>query len=88
MNIAITPLRAQGGSERESMRVFPPLADDHPLVGGACPGCNWPFEAGDLVAAVPVGPGDSEDSQRKCARGGWYTCMGVAAHAACAGMPE
>lgn len=84
--IPMSALRAQGGREREAMRVFPPLADDHPIVGQACAVCGETFVVGDMTTAIPLGPGADQDDQAKAARGGWYSCWAVVGHAACAGF--
>jgi hypothetical protein len=69
------------------MRAFPPFEDDHPsLDGGECAVCGHRFVVGDTPTIIPLGPGDDLEAQAKAMRGGWYSCLGVLAHAACAGV--
>lgn len=61
------------------------LADDHPLVGKLCPACDHPLLAGEKVALVYVGPGDSPGAQAAARRGQYHVGSAVALHPACAG---
>lgn len=89
LGVAMSAIRAQGGHERETMRAFPPLADDHPLVAGhECAACGMPFKAGERTTVVPLGPGADVEAQARARDGRWYSCLGVIAHAACAGVEE
>lgn len=84
--VAMSAVRAQGGAEREAMRAFAPLPADHPSIGNECAVCGGALTAGDVTTIIPLGPGADEDDQRKAADGRWYACIGVIAHAACAGL--
>lgn len=86
--VPMSAVRAQGGHERDAMRSFPPLADDHPSIGGECAACGQALAAGDVVAIIPLGPGADPQAQATARAGGWYSCLGALAHAACAGLPK
>jgi hypothetical protein len=77
-----TPVRFQGPTTHQ--RVFGPL--DGTMDYGICIGCDKPFEVGQYMTILPVGPGGDEDDRRKAFRGGWYSCNGVPLHAECAGI--
>ena len=80
--LVFAPFRAQGGREREAIRVFPDLEPDHPAVGYSC-FCGQPLDAGQPTAIAPLGPADSPDAREKASAGRWYTCQGLLSHAAC-----
>lgn len=88
--VPMSAIRVRGGAEREGMRAFPPLGEGHPsLEGGECAVCGQALRVGDVPTVVPLGPGADIEAQAKAMRGGWYSCLGVIAHAACAGIaPE
>lgn len=84
--MGVTAMRAQGGRERDAMQRFR-LDDGHTYVGEAyCPVCLAQFVAGDDVVVVPLGPGVNPDDRAAAKRGDWYSCMGIIAHADCAGV--
>lgn len=63
---------------------FGPKAADHPSVGRLCPACNEPFQVGDYVTIVALGPGaDPEEQARAWARKP-YSAIGLEVHWACA----
>lgn len=82
----MSAVRAQGGQERAAMRSFSPLPQDDPNVGKACAVCGCVHAAGDVVTVIPLGPGADVEHQAKAQAGGWYSCLGVVGHAACAGL--
>ncbi len=52
------------GLKRRTLRAFPPLKAEHPLVGKTCPACHKVFEVGDRVTLVPTFPADNEEFHR------------------------
>ncbi len=81
MEIAYSAVRAQGGREREALRRFTGLTDDHPSVGSLCVGCQSSLDVGDAVP-WPIGPGDDE-AGRPAAAG--TPAGAIIVHADCAG---
>lgn len=81
------PVRYSTADDR-TLRTFDPLADDHPLVGVPCPACDIPFDPGDRVTLVYVGPGDDPDDQQRFRAGRVHTGAAVALHPLCAGIEE
>lgn len=59
-----------------------PAPDD--VVGNLCPGCGRPFEAGDVVGVVLIGPGDDPAARRAARTHHEYDGVGVLTHWACA----
>lgn len=80
----------------EITRKMGPLAADHPLIMGTfdqdagmnmvevCPACRRPFEAGQYVTLVPLGPGADPESRDRARRGKAYNAVGLSVHWACA----
>lgn len=67
-----------------SMRRFPPLKADHPLVTErqACQVCRQVFIAGDVVTLVPQHPADDEEAE-KMRTGRAYNAVAAVIHADC-----
>jgi hypothetical protein len=79
------------------MRKMGPLGADNPLVqsnqgdcngcgsplGDVCPGCDKPFEAGDYITLVVIGPGGDREAQAKAREGRYYNAITIPAHWAC-----
>lgn len=61
---------------------FDPLPEDHPAVGGICPGCDQPLAAGDRVALCNGIPAD-EDEQAKADAGQPHNVRVTPAHEGC-----
>mgnify|MGYP001616335624 CR=1 FL=1 len=78
-----TYLRWKPGEDRFS-RPFMPLVGSHPLLRGEqrCAQCAEPFQVGDVVRAMAVGP-DSLSAVRRHEQGGWYSAYAVIMHQAC-----
>lgn len=85
--VAMSALRAQGGDERAAMSIFPPIDHQHPSVGQECAACGREIEPGAELTVIPLGPGADHEAQAKARDGRWYSCLGVIAHASCAGLP-
>ena len=66
------------------MRKFPPLQEDHPLVGDTCPVCNNTFCAGDETTLCATHPADQEEA-KKAQQGKAYTAVAVPVHWWCRG---
>lgn len=65
------------------MRAYPPLRDDHPIVGTTCPYCENTFEPGDVVALVEQRPASPADA-KKARAGHAYTAEAGVFHYFCA----
>ena len=61
-----------------------PLAEGHSALAGACTACKVPFQTGDYVTLIPIGPGDDEDERAKARDGRVYNAVAVVVHWACA----
>jgi hypothetical protein len=62
-----------------------PLAPDHPLAkDGQCQACNVPFQAGDWVTLIALGPGDDPEARAKARAGRPYNAVALPVHWACA----
>ena len=61
-----------------------PLAADHPALQGQCTACKVPFQAGDYVTSIPLGPGDDEEERAKARAGRPYNAVAELVHWACA----
>ena len=59
-----------------------PVPDD--VVGNQCPGCQRPFERGDVVGVVLIGPGDDPVARRAARSHHEYDGVGVLVHWICA----
>jgi hypothetical protein len=46
------------------MRIYGPMAPDHPSIGEPCMACDTPFKAGDMTTLIALGPGDDPEAQR------------------------
>lgn len=62
---------------------YPPLKDDHPLVGDTCPVCEKPFEAGDVIGLVTLGPAPNPEDQAKYDQGRAHTAVAQPVHWRC-----
>lgn len=77
-------VRHKIGEERRSPKGrFPALADDHPLVGEACPECHGAFNGGDAVTLLVIEPADEEQAA-KANNGQHYTALAATLHEGCA----
>jgi hypothetical protein len=63
-------------------RSFGPRPKDDDL-GRLCPGCSKPFKKGEYTTLVAIGPGDSEESRKRCREGRVYNAVAIEAHFAC-----
>jgi hypothetical protein len=63
-----------------------PLNAEHPLVRTSqpCAACTVPFQEGELVTLIPLGPGDDPEDRRKCREGKAYNSTAAVVHWACA----
>lgn len=77
-------LRTQEEPNRQIRKFDHPLDAKHPLVDLPCPACHYPFDEGDVVTLVVLGPGDDKEEQMKCRSGRPYNAVAVAVHTACA----
>lgn len=68
------------------LRPMGPLSADHPMVVEQvkCAACLKPFQAGERVTLVAVGPGDDEQARRLCREGHFYNAIALPVHWACA----
>lgn len=68
------------------MRTYVPLTADHPIIrdGEVCPGCKKPFQVGDIVTLIVIGPGDNEKKRELVRAGQSYAAVAIPAHAECA----
>lgn len=64
-------------------RRFGPRPGDALPSDKPCPACGNPFKKDEFTTLVPIGPGDSEESRRKCREGKAYNAVAVEAHYAC-----
>ena len=67
------------------MKKMGPLTTGHPLVQDAesCPGCHKPFQVGDYVTLVTIGPGDDPENQERARTDRAYSAAAVPAHWTC-----
>ena len=84
---AWTAIRVQGGKEAPQM-FEEALSEDAPIANAnaGCPSCGKPIQAGDRVAAVPLGPGDNPEDRKRRRKAGWYSAMAAIVHADCLGI--
>lgn len=88
-NVGFAFIRVTPGKERDGIRPFTPLGDDHPVVGEVCAACMTAFLPGDVTCIVAIGPGDDEEAREKCKYGRPYNALGYIVHTECAGLfPE
>lgn len=66
------------------MRRMGPLKENHPLVKDQCHACQRPFEVGQYVTLVPLGPGENAEARRKAREGKHFNAIAVPVHWACA----
>lgn len=59
------------------------LLDDR--IGIPCPACGGPFQEGEWVVHIPLGPGASSEARKRCTAGYPYWAAEVTVHAVCAG---
>lgn len=55
------------------------------LLRHQCPACGSSLRDDEELAAVPVGPGRSEDARRQQRKGEWYDAIAVVCHRECVG---
>ena len=68
------------------MRKMGPLGYADPLVTNGtptCPGCTKPFEAGEYVTLVVIGPGDDVEARALRDQGGVYNAIAIPVHWDC-----
>ena len=61
-----------------------PKPADHPTIGVSCLVCGEPFAAGDVTAAVPLGPADRA-ARSALDRGEAYEALAAEVHRRCTG---
>lgn len=72
----------------ERPRGFGPKGDP-PYHQEKCPACQKDFKPGDFTALVALGPGDSEESQKRCRERRPYNAVAIEVHYLCAyGYPH
>lgn len=54
------------------------------IVPPPCPGCEREFKIGDIMAAIPIGPGDDPEERKKAREGKAHQAIVIFAHWACA----
>lgn len=64
-------------------RKFGPLGAAS-LPSKPCPACDEPFQEGQYVTLVPLGPGSSEEGRQRAREGRPYNAVAVMVHWACA----
>lgn len=66
----------------ETLREFPPLTSESPVLGRSCPVCDERLAQGDTFALLPLGPDNAQDRDRRD-RGAAYTARAVPIHWRC-----
>lgn len=68
---------------RGDARKFGPRPEDD-TSGRKCPACDKQFTKGDYTTLIALGPGDSEESRKRCREGRPYNAVALEVHWACA----
>jgi hypothetical protein len=72
------------GKQKITLRKYPPLQSENPLIGQECLACFVEFVEGDILTLVPIGPGDNKEERAKCYAGQAYNAQALILHWACA----
>lgn len=68
----------------ETLRKFPPLKADHPLLKEKCAACGELFREGNIATLITLGPGEDPDERLKAREGRAYTAIAAPVHWVCA----
>lgn len=49
-----------------------------------CPGCEHEFKTGDIMAVIPIGPGEDPEERKNAREGKAHRAVAILAHWACA----